>query len=140
MIDVLEFPLRLRERLRTETIAAFPRECCGLIEGACEESAARATALHPLPNIAAEPDRFEIDPAAPIALLRRLRGADRAIIGCYHSHPNGRAEPSARDEEGADEDGFLWVIAAVEGVGAEPRIAAFVSTATGFSPVQVETR
>ena len=137
MIDVLELPGPLCEQLKREAAAALPRECCGLVEGVCEGRAARAAALHPLPNTAPEPDRFEIDPSAHIALLRRLRGTGRQIIGCYHSHPNGRPEPSPRDLAGAGETGFLWLIAALERADAMAQLACFVPTGTGFAAVQL---
>jgi proteasome lid subunit RPN8/RPN11 len=137
MIDVLELGPPLCEQLKREAQSAFPRECCGLVEGVCEGANAHAIALHPMPNAATEPDRFEIGPSAHIALLRRLRGPGRQIIGCYHSHPNGRPEPSARDLAGAAEVGFLWLIAAIERPAAEPRVACFVWTGTAFAPVQL---
>ncbi|HEX4079879.1 MAG TPA: M67 family metallopeptidase [Rhizomicrobium sp.] len=137
MIDVLELAESLCEQLKREAQSTFPRECCGLVEGICEGSTARATALHPMPNAATAPDRFDIDPSAHIALLRHLRGTGRQIIGCYHSHPNGRPEPSTRDLAGASEAGFLWLIAAIESPAADPRLACFVWTGTGFAPVQL---
>ena len=147
MITTLLLPQALRAQLCAEARAAFPRECCGLIEGLREpltlslaKGAARVTALHPMPNLATAPDRFEIDPARHVALLRELRDTDRAIIGCYHSHPNGAAEPSAHDLESAGELGFLWLIAAMEDSTTEPRTAAFVSTGNSFQPVRLETR
>lgn len=102
----------LRERIAQEARTAFPRECCGLIEGLREKDAARVTAIHPTRNLACEADRFEIDPLEQFALLRASRGRGNDIIGCYHSHPNGRAEPSARDLANAGEEDFIWVIAA----------------------------
>ena len=105
----------LRAQIEREARAAFPRECCGLIEGARDGDVLRALALHPSSNLAPEPDRFAIDPALHIALRRALRGTDRALIGCYHSHPNGFAEPSPRDRECLASDGFVWLIAALEG-------------------------
>jgi proteasome lid subunit RPN8/RPN11 len=105
----------LRGQIEAEAVAAFPRECCGLIEGTRDGDEVRALALHPSLNLAPESDRFAIDPALHIALLRRLRGTDRAIIGCYHSHPNGRPEPSPRDRETMASDGSVWLIAALEG-------------------------
>ena len=140
MIGVLELSVQHREHLQTNATITFPRECCGLIEGVCEESTARATALHPMPNLSTESDGFEIDPAVHIALLRSLRGTNRAIIGCYHSHPNGRPEPSPRDAAGAMEEGFLWLIAAIESAAAEPSIACFVWTDSAFEPVHIEMR
>ena len=137
MIESLALPAALRGQLEREARAAFPRECCGLIEGRREGPAARALAFHPMVNLACEPDRFEIDPVAHIALLRRLRGTEREIIGCYHSHPNGRPEPSAHDVQGAGETDFLWLIAALENRAATPAIACFVWTGLTFAPVRI---
>lgn len=137
MIASLVLPSRLRERLCEEARLAFPRECCGLVEGARDGAVVRATALHRTENLAVAPDRFEIDPARHFALLRRLRGTGQAIVGCYHSHPNGISEPSARDVECAAEEGFLWLIAAFDGER-EPRIAAFVSSGVSLMPVKLE--
>ena len=76
-------------------------------EGIC------VTALHPSPNRAPDPQTaFEIDPSLHFALLRALRGTERAVVGCYHSHPTGKAEPSTRDRANGCEDGFVWVILA----------------------------
>ena len=100
----------LREFLVGEARRAYPRECCGLIEGVGERQVAQAEALHPTLNLAQGDDRFEIDPAEHVRLLRRLRGSGREIIGCYHSHPNGSAHPSPRDREGAFGGDFLWLI------------------------------
>ena len=33
-------------------------------------------------------------------------------MGYYHSHPNGRAEPSPTDRASAAHDGKVWAIAA----------------------------
>jgi proteasome lid subunit RPN8/RPN11 len=118
----------LRARIAHEASEAFPRECCGLIEGRRDGTHAIATALHATRNIAADNDRFEIDPAQHIALLRKLRGTDRAIIGCYHSHPNGRAEPSAHDRAAASETGFIWLIQAAD-------LCGFIWTGVDFSEV-----
>jgi proteasome lid subunit RPN8/RPN11 len=90
-----------------------------------------------MPNLAQDSDCFEVDPAAHIALLRKLRGTGREIIGCYHSHPNGRPEPSARDIAGAGETGFLWLIAALGNATADPITAAFVWTGSEFAPMIV---
>lgn len=103
----------LAARIVAEARAAFPKECCGLIEGVVGEGRIGAVQLHPTPNLAGEPDRFEIAPEAHFAALRAARGAGRAIIGCYHSHPNGIARPSAHDLAGAGEENFLWLIAAL---------------------------
>lgn len=118
----------LRAQIAQEARAAFPRECCGLVEGYRDGTRAIASALHRTNNIADDDDRFEIDPSAHIALLKKLRDTDRSIVGCYHSHPRGLAEPSVRDREAAVEEGFLWLVQA-EG------LRGFVWGASGFSRV-----
>ena len=62
-------------------------------------------------NVAADPAiSFEIDPTALIAAHNAARAGGPALVGHYHSHPNGSSEPSARDAEGAMGDGALWLI------------------------------
>ena len=91
---------------------AYPAECCGLIEGENAPDGWRAVALRETPNLAENPLRnFLIDPQAQFDLMRALRGAERRIIGCFHSHPDGAAEPSATDRASAFESDFLWLIA-----------------------------
>lgn len=63
-------------------------------------------------NVADDPARaFEIDPAALFSVLRAERAGGPALVGHYHSHPNGCAEPSPRDRAAA-EPGKLWIIMA----------------------------
>jgi proteasome lid subunit RPN8/RPN11 len=124
-----------RAQLEKEARAAFPRECCGLIEGRRDGDNLEVLALHPCRNLANGNDAFEIDPAEQFKLMRSLRGTERAIIGCYHSHQNGRPEPSPRDLAGANEDGFLWLIAAIG--DNKPGIGAHLWQAGRFVPVPI---
>jgi proteasome lid subunit RPN8/RPN11 len=66
-------------------------------------------------------------PADLFRAPRAARGNGHAIVGCYHSHPGGRARPSAADAAGAGEENFLWLIAGEEG------LAAFVYSRGGFT-------
>jgi proteasome lid subunit RPN8/RPN11 len=126
LIRHLALPDPLRGEILRAAREAERRECCGLIEGVREGATARATALHPARNLSSQPDRFEIDPQDQFEALRRARASGRAIIGCYHSHPGGRPEPSATDLAGAGEENFIWLIAAEGG------LAAFVYFSGGF--------
>jgi proteasome lid subunit RPN8/RPN11 len=116
----------LRTQILAEARAAAPRECCGLVLGRRRHDTAVAAALHPARNLAADADRFQIDPADHFAAARAARARGRAIIGCYHSHPGGRALPSAHDLAGAGQEDFLWLIAA------DAALAAFVYSGGGF--------
>jgi proteasome lid subunit RPN8/RPN11 len=118
---------------------SYPDECCGLIEGAVTGEGWHALAIHEARNLAGDPARrFLIDPEVQFRLLRGLRGTERNIIGCFHSHPNGTARPSEHDRASAAEDGFLWLIASAHEHEA-PDIAAFVfnAAAGGFEPVAI---
>ena len=113
-----------RAKIEREARAALPRECCGLIEGRVDGDALHVIALHATRNVAEREDRFEIDPKEQFALLRRLRGTETGIVGCYHSHPNGRQDASAQDHVGGGEVGYVWLILAL--VGGQSVLAAFV--------------
>jgi desampylase len=83
-------------------------EVCGLLFGSPTEIRRVAPAC----NVAPDPrTAFEIDPSALIAAFRNERSGGERLIGHYHSHPSGSAEPSARDLAAA-EPGKLWLITA----------------------------
>jgi proteasome lid subunit RPN8/RPN11 len=119
MIERVILPDSLRREIEEAARATFPRECCGLLEGVSEGGTVHVAAIHPTRNLADGNDRFEIDPADQIRVMKELRGTAHDSVGCYHSHPNGRAEPSARDIDGAFGEGFVWVIVALEENGNE---------------------
>ena len=94
-----------------------PDECCGLLVGIADQidEAVRT------PSLERSPNRYQVDPAAHFALIRRLRGTDRAIVGAYHSHPHSAAEPSASDLREAYDPEFVYVIVSLTGVAPEVR-------------------
>lgn len=86
------------------------REVCGLLFG----DDAGAVVAEPAANVHVDPSRFfELDPAALFAAYRRERAGGPRLLGHYHSHPGGYAEPSAEDAAAADPaSGWLWLIVA----------------------------
>ncbi len=84
-------------------------EACGLLFGTGHHILEATTAR----NIAADPQhRFEIDPAHLFEAHRRSRAGPARLIGCWHSHPGGRGEPSRHDRDGVTDESWLWLIAA----------------------------
>lgn len=94
-------------------------ECCGLLlgQGDTVEEIMRAA------NISNDPCHcFEIEPAVLIAAHKNARLGGRQIIGYFHSHPNGLAQPSMTDIAQAADDGRFWLIIAGHAVSAwQPR-------------------
>jgi len=92
---------------------ASAAECCGLLlgpDGVIEHA-------RPAANVAADPLRhFEIDPQALVDAHRAARAGGPAVIGYYHSHPGGPAEPSATDRALAAHDGRVWAVVGRDGV------------------------
>lgn len=131
----LLLPQTLQTEIDAAARAAFPAECCGLMEGVWDGAVAQVVALHPAANIADGRNRFEIDPANHFAALRTARDAGHILIGCYHSHPNGAAEPSAHDLAGAGEDKFIWLIAALASGDGPAACQAFVYRDGGFAKI-----
>jgi proteasome lid subunit RPN8/RPN11 len=132
-MTALVLPQALRARLVEEADAAFPRECCGLIEGVRADGRIEVRALHTARNLASDPHRFEIDPADHVRIQRAARVAGTEVVGCYHSHPNGRLEPSDRDRVGALERDFVWLIAG-QGGG----LGAYIFDGKDFLPLTLE--
>jgi desampylase len=84
-------------------------EVCGLLLGA----PGRVDDIVPVANVATDPSMsFEVDPAALFPLLKAARMGGAKIVGSYHSHPSGLAEPSATDAAMIREEGELWFIVA----------------------------
>jgi proteasome lid subunit RPN8/RPN11 len=92
--------------LAVEAIRAHPIECCGLLLGRT-----LIEQLQPVRNIHPDPESgFEIDPKALIAAHKAERSSGPRLIGYYHSHPSGPAEPSAIDRARASGDNRVWAI------------------------------
>jgi proteasome lid subunit RPN8/RPN11 len=126
----LEISSTLAARLLNEAAASPDAEECGLLFGTPD----RIDAVERCANVAENPaDTFEIDPTALFAAYRGMRTGARAIIGCYHSHPNGSCAPSRRDRAGSVGDGMIWLI-----LGGD-RIAAWRASAPGvLEPVPLQ--
>jgi len=105
--------------MRAHAAASLPHEACGILlgEGGRVSEARPAANVHPSPHT-----RFEIDPQALIDAHRAARGGGGPqVVGYYHSHPRGPAEPSATDRASASGDGKVWAIVAPNDPEADAR-------------------
>jgi len=73
------------------------------------------------------------------SVMRRLRetnGTNLRIIAHWHSHPNGRAEPSAQDAAMIYDRSLVWLISAVQdGRAGAPRAFQPDAAAQDFVPL-----
>ena len=111
----------VRDAIVAHALEAAPDECCGLLVGnaGAIDEAVRTPNVDPKPSV-----RYEVDPAVHVALIRRLRGSGRDVVGCYHSHPHSPALPSPADVEAAHYPGFIWLIVSLVQRGG-PELRAF---------------
>ncbi|MEL3889587.1 M67 family metallopeptidase [Ferrovibrio sp. MS7] len=133
---MITLPRALADQLLALAEAAYPHEACALLVGEGEA----ITRIVPAENVAPDPRRhFEIDPATQIRLRRALREAagPEALLGHWHSHPDGRAEPSATDAAAAYEPDLVWLISSVTAGKALPP-AAFAFQSGGFAPLPLK--
>lgn len=145
-------PASVLAAVRYAAVAAWPAECCGLLVGRMEEAVegrGRVWHVHravPSPNVAAPRhapqecnDRFEIDPRVLFDTIRTARTAGDALIGHYHSHPNGSSEPSAVDREAVHYPDHAWLIVAIAD-GTPGGVAAWWPdpAGKGFRPLVLE--
>ena len=129
---------RHAEALQAAAREAYPNECCGLLLGE-GDGAVVVTEVVPAANVAENPRAaFAIDPQAQFDLLRAMRGRERRVIGHYHSHPDGRANPSPRDLAMAYDPGTVWLVMAASAKDASmPRAFRHPDGAASFVEVAV---
>ncbi|HWJ69503.1 MAG TPA: M67 family metallopeptidase [Sphingobium sp.] len=104
----------LLDAIRAHADAAGDEECCGLLLGdraAGAVASISVSAIRPAANVAANPRHFfEIDPALLLRSHREARAGGPAILGYYHSHPDGAPVPSPVDAAMAQGNGDIWLI------------------------------
>jgi proteasome lid subunit RPN8/RPN11 len=88
-------PPAVRRAIVAHARDAQPAECCGVLVG----RGRRVAFAVRMRNVAASPTRYRLDDRAHIDLRKTLRAfrPPLAIVGVYHSHPEGRPDPSPTD-------------------------------------------
>lgn len=140
---ILQIDAKLTKQMVDSAEAAFPAEACGLIIGRGKGQLIRVTRVVPAGNLlATTDDRFELDPAIRIAVEKELRdsGTKDRIVGHYHSHTDGTADPSATDRAMAHEPELAWLIVGVLDGQAIQTLAHRMDEKRGqFRPVPIRT-
>ncbi len=118
----LRLPAAVLASVRRHADASYPEECCGLLLGESQGGEVGVTAAVPAANRAAERRHgFELDPAVLAAALRSRRRGGPAVLGIYHSHPDGTSRPSRRDAAAAWPGWSYLIVPVTVGRSGEPR-------------------
>lgn len=139
---MIEIDAAALQRLAAAAESRYPEECCGLLIGrrgsdGCIDIARIEACENVAPNRKGE--RFEIDPAVRLRVMRALAGGPESIVGHYHSHPDRPAQPSPTDIARAYEPGLVWIIMAVS-AGRVTETAAFRIDNPVVSPLHLTVR
>ncbi|NOZ64944.1 MAG: M67 family metallopeptidase [Alphaproteobacteria bacterium] len=109
-MKTLNLPTDLRDKILRHAVDSYPHEACGLLIG----QGGQVRDVIPSPNLSDSPEKnFEIDPALIIHHQRKARAGSDSIIGHYHSHPDGAAQPSVRDQAQNYDSDLIWLIVRV---------------------------
>lgn len=86
-------PHALMEAIVAHAREDLPNEACGMLHGRDGE----AVAAHRVPNAAASPYRYEMDPLTQLRLERARDESGETLFAIYHSHVASPAYPSPTD-------------------------------------------
>ncbi len=107
----------LVDEIRRAGEQAYPAECCGVLAGRPGE-VKEVVKLVPVTNQRTDdPHRYLIAPDDLRRIETELRASGLEVLGCYHSHPDHPAAPSAFDIDQAW-PWYSYIIVRVDGAGA----------------------
>lgn len=85
----------IKEELIREARKEAPNEACGILAG----KEGRVERIYPMKNLEESPVSFLMDPREQLKVMKEIRNLGLQMLAIYHSHPETRAYPSARDVE-----------------------------------------
>jgi proteasome lid subunit RPN8/RPN11 len=98
---MLRIDAALVDEIRRQGERAYPAECCGVLVGTAGD-VKEVLRLVPATNRRTDdPHRYLIAPDDLRRIEADLRPLRQDVLGCYHSHPDHPAVPSALDVEQA---------------------------------------
>lgn len=105
--------------------STYPEECCGFLLGVADADGGEVHVHRVLPARNEHPDRrdcrYLIAPETVLAARREARSLGLEVVGYYHSHTDGSAEPSAHDLRDAWPATSYLIVPVEDGVAGTPR-------------------
>ncbi|MEO8089341.1 MAG: M67 family metallopeptidase [Gemmatimonadales bacterium] len=134
----LRLSAALVDEIRRAGELAYPSECCGVLAGRAG-AVKEVVKLVPVINRRTDdPHRYLIAPDDLRQVEAGLRATGLEVLGCYHSHPDHPAAPSAFDTDQAW-PWYSYIIVRVDRGGAA-ELASWVlhDDRSAMSPEQVD--
>jgi [CysO sulfur-carrier protein]-S-L-cysteine hydrolase len=78
-----------------------------------------------------EPDAYYMDPVQQVEVFTEMEKQGQSLLGIYHSHPKGPAEPSDADLQLAFHPEAVYFIISLEDPD-NPKLRAFMLNKGGF--------
>ena len=115
-------PAAVRAAVVDHAREGAPEEVVGVLAGRRGSDVSTVERALRARNAADAPrSRYEIAPDEQLALLERIEASGSDVVGFYHSHPRGPAEPSDVDAGRAAWPGHSYLIVSLAGEpGDEP--------------------
>jgi proteasome lid subunit RPN8/RPN11 len=110
-----------------------PNECCGVLLGK-NDTIDRVIAMRSDPPA---PDAYFMDPLQQVEVFTEMEKRGESLLGIYHSHPKGPAEPSGVDLQLAfHPDAVYFIVSLADPT--QPEVRAFMLRSGKFQEVQIE--
>lgn len=111
------------QTLGRHAMMSYPEECCGVLIGRSSEG---VTVVERVLSVGNEQqgdrrNRFLISPETVLAAHKEARALGLSVVGYYHSHPDGPAQPSEADREQAWPGMSYLIVSVVKRAVAEAR-------------------
>ncbi len=120
-----------RDIIILHALEEAPNECCGLLLG----RSGRIERVIVMKNDLPAPDAYFMNPEQQIEVFTDMAKRGEELLGIYHSHPKGPAEPSGSDLQLAfHPETVYFIISLADAV--RPKVRAFVLRNGGFDEVQ----
>ena len=113
---MIEFPRDRYDEIVRQAYRGDETEICGILSGSHGADRSVVESVHETTNVADVPEvRYYIDPEEQLAVTETVEDAGESVVGFYHSHPAGPAEPSETDVDRATWPDHSYVIVALDG-------------------------
>ncbi|PSQ14671.1 hypothetical protein BRD02_08885 [Halobacteriales archaeon QS_8_69_73] len=139
-------PAAIRATVVDHAREGAPEEVVGVLAGRRGDDVSTVERALRARNAADAPrSRYEIAPDEQLALLERIEASGSDVVGFYHSHPRGPAEPSDVDAGRAAWPGRSYLIVSLAGKSDDepadgPTVGSWRWTGERFCEEAVEPR